>query len=94
MTGRVALLWLNRKVCLLHLLFRFVIPNLNLSGGRAEGSVHLRSSCYWIRVGRLVCTFTGRWRRVCFDHRCPTGTDVSNRDEPRWTRVACLAADR
>ena len=91
--GRVALLWLNQKVCLLHLR-PCPVHTTNLPGGRTEGSVHLRSSCYRIRVGRLVRTVVDRWRRVCFDHRCPTGTDVSHHDEPGWTGVSSLAADR
>ena len=92
MTGRVALLWLNQKVRPLYLLLYHHV--LTLLGGRTEGSVHLRSSRHWIRAGRLVSTIVDRWRRICFDHWCPIGTDVSDHDEPRWTRVASLAANR
>ena len=89
MTGRIALLWFNRKVSSASV----VVHTVTLSGRRMEGPVHLRSSCNCIRAGCVVSAVADQWGHVCFDHWCTTGSDVSCRDESSWTGVATLAVD-
>ena len=66
---------------------------LTVSGGRTEGLVHLRSSCHRTGTGCVVGTIADQRGRVCLGHWCPSGTDVSNHDEPCWAGITGLAAD-